>query len=169
MTTAQDQQSRRELLPGPFCGGAASAHEVDPRGAPGWFHLTVRHRDGCLHRPSKEILLLNADDLERWNRRAPAEQAARALPARGVDARLDTPAGLEPDFFLDGGTLPCFYASTVLAMGRVPPGFVAAPVEPTAEMVDAAEEAYMPFGDMALAIQSAVAAAPRPPAAQEGA
>lgn len=58
-------------------------------------------------------------------------------------------------------------AAQVQAMGRVPPGFVAVPVELTAEMVDAAEEAYMPFGDMALAIQSAIAAAPRPPAAQE--
>lgn len=55
-------------------------------------------------------------------------------------------------------------AAQVQAMGRVPPGFVAVPMEPTAEMVDAAEEAYMPFGDMALAIQSAIAAT-RPPEA----
>lgn len=60
-----------------------------------------------------------------------------------------------------------FTAAQVLAMGRVPPGFVAVPVELTAEMVDAAEEAYMPFGDMDLAIQSAIAVAPQPPAAQE--
>lgn len=36
------------------------------------------------------------------------------------------------------------------------------PVEPTPEMVDAAQEAYMPFGDMQLAIQLAIAAAPQP-------
>lgn len=62
---------------------------------------------------------------------------------------------------------PIYTAAQVLAMGRVPLGFVAVPMELTAEMVDAAEEAYMPFGDMALAIQSAIAVAPRPPASQE--
>lgn len=39
-------------------------------------------------------------------------------------------------------------------------GFVLVPVEPTPEMVKAAEEAYMPFGDMDLAIQMAIAASP---------
>ena len=34
------------------------------------------------------------------------------------------------------------------------------PVEPTPEMVEAAEDAYMPFGDMELAIQMALLAAP---------
>ena len=34
------------------------------------------------------------------------------------------------------------------------------PVEPTPEMVEAAESAYMPFGDMELAIRMAVLAAP---------
>lgn len=34
------------------------------------------------------------------------------------------------------------------------------PAEPTAEMVEAAEEAYMPFGDMDLAIRMAVLTAP---------
>ncbi len=38
--------------------------------------------------------------------------------------------------------------------------FKCVPVEPTAEMVDAASEAYMPFGDMALAIQAAIVYAP---------
>lgn len=32
----------------------------------------------------------------------------------------------------------------------------------TTEMIEAAEEAYMPFGDMGLAIQCALAAAPQP-------
>lgn len=35
----------------------------------------------------------------------------------------------------------------------------------TPEMIEAAEEAYMPFGDMGLAIQCALAAAPQPPEA----
>lgn len=34
------------------------------------------------------------------------------------------------------------------------------PVEPTDEMVSAAEDAYMPFGDMELAIRMAILAAP---------
>ncbi len=41
-------------------------------------------------------------------------------------------------------------------------GYALVPVEPTPEMVDAAQEAYMPFGDMQLAIQLAIAAAPQP-------
>jgi len=44
----------------------------------------------------------------------------------------------------------------------VPAGYSLVPVEPSAEMVDAAQEAYMPFGDMQLAIQLAIAAAPQP-------
>ena len=44
----------------------------------------------------------------------------------------------------------------------VPAGYALVPAEPTPEMVDAAQEAYMPFGDMALAIQLAIAAAPQP-------
>lgn len=42
---------------------------------------------------------------------------------------------------------------------HVPAGYALVPVEPSAEMVDAAQEAYMPFGDMQLAIQLAIAAA----------
>lgn len=44
----------------------------------------------------------------------------------------------------------------------VPAGYALVPVEPTPEMVDAAQEAYMPFGDMQIAIQLAIAAAPQP-------
>jgi hypothetical protein len=44
----------------------------------------------------------------------------------------------------------------------VPAWYALVPVEPTPEMVDAAQEAYMPFGDMQLAIQLAIAAAPQP-------
>ena len=44
----------------------------------------------------------------------------------------------------------------------VPAGYALVPVEPSAEMVDSAQESYMPFGDMQLAIQLAIAAAPQP-------
>lgn len=56
------------------------------------------------------------------------------------------------------------FARAVLAKwGQpVPAWYALVPVEPSAEMVDAAQEAYMPFGDMQLAIQLAIAAAPQP-------
>lgn len=57
------------------------------------------------------------------------------------------------------------FASAVLAKcgaQPVPAGYALVPAEPSAEMVDAAQEAYMPFGDMQLAIQLAIAAAPQP-------
>ena len=41
-------------------------------------------------------------------------------------------------------------------------GFVLVPVEPTPEMVSAAEEAHMPFGDMDIALRMAMLAAPAP-------
>ena len=43
---------------------------------------------------------------------------------------------------------------------RCPEGWKCVPVEPTTEMVDAASEMYMPFGDMGAAIQAAVVYAP---------
>lgn len=48
----------------------------------------------------------------------------------------------------------------------VPAWYALVPVEPTPEMVDAAQEAYRPFGDMQLAIQLAIAAAPQPVACE---
>ena len=41
-------------------------------------------------------------------------------------------------------------------------GFVLVPVEPTPEMVSAAEEAHMPFGDMEIALRMAMLATPAP-------
>ena len=65
-----------------------------------------------------------------------------------------------------GYILPISFARAVLpkwgAQPVVPAGYALVPAEPTPEMVDAAQEAYMPFGDMALAIQLAIAAAPQP-------
>lgn len=44
----------------------------------------------------------------------------------------------------------------------VPEGWKLVPVEPTDEMVEAALDAHMPFGDMKLAIASANLSAPKP-------
>ncbi len=72
------------LLPCPFCGGPASAHEVNPKEAPGWVHLTVAHTPDCFYRAPKETLLLSAADLERWNWRAELE-ARKPLPLSDDD------------------------------------------------------------------------------------
>lgn len=47
-------------------------------------------------------------------------------------------------------------------------GFVLVPVEPTPEMVSAAEEAHMPFGDMDIALRMAILSAPSAPATVQG-
>lgn len=53
---------------------------------------------------------------------------------------------------------------------QVPPGYALVPVEPTEEMIEAAEEAYMPFGAMELAYAAMLSAAPKDlvAAAQQG-
>lgn len=59
-----------------------------------------------------------------------------------------------------------FHVSKVVldALLTAPPGWRLVPVEPTAEMIEAAEGAHMPFGDMHLAITSAILSAPEPKA-----
>ena len=47
-------------------------------------------------------------------------------------------------------------------------GFVLVPVEPTPEMVRAAEEAHMPFGDMDIALRMAILSAPSVTATAQG-
>lgn len=50
----------------------------------------------------------------------------------------------------------------------VPDGYALVPVEPTPEMVSAAEEAHMPFGEMDIALRMAILSAPTAqPAAQQ--
>ena len=53
---------------------------------------------------------------------------------------------------------------------QVPPGYALVPVEPTKAMIEAAEEAYMPFGAMELAYAAMLSAAPKDlvAAAQQG-
>ena len=50
----------------------------------------------------------------------------------------------------------------------IPDGWVMVPVEPTPEMVSAAEEAHMPFGDMDIALRMAILSAPSAPATVQG-
>lgn len=191
MTTPQDQQSR-ELLPCPFCGREAMmSHSRDGEvcnvRCAGW------SVGNCLG--AGPNCYTEADAAAGWNRRAPVEQAARALPARGVDPMLDTPAGMEPVGYMidwpdepelghyfaekanDGARSQALHTATqVQAMGRVPPGWQAVPVEPTEEMARAfrADDAPHYFvmttlrcADFGERYRAALAAAPRPPAAQE--
>ena len=58
------------------------------------------------------------------------------------------------------------HAEQVLVM--VPAGWKLVPVEPTPEMVRAAEEAHMPFGDMDIALRMAILSAPSAPATVQG-
>ena len=48
------------------------------------------------------------------------------------------------------------------ALLTAPPGWKLVPIPPTEEMIDAASDAHMPFGDMHFAITSAILAAPEP-------
>lgn len=93
-----------------------------------------------------------------------AWQAARALPA-----------GIEPVGWVDDGAIvfwedlppadgsDLFTAAQVRAMGRVPPGWQAVPVEPTEGMVVVGYKAQ----GMRTAYSAMLAAAPQPPAAPE--
>ena len=64
--------------------------------------------------------------------------------------------------YINDTTMDAWYgwqARASLPVG-VPDGWKLAPVEPTPEMVSAAEEAHMPFGDMDIALRMAILSAP---------
>lgn len=141
MTTAQDQQSR---YPAEFekwardRGLISSSHGLTTE----WSSLGVA--------------------LEAW-------QAARALPAGAGPlcylrpATATTPARAWQAWENDGTAQPVYTAVQVLAMGRVTPGWQAVPVEPTRPMMDAMHSSHA----MPVCYRAALAAAPRPPAAQK--
>ncbi|MBA0420350.1 hypothetical protein D7Y22_05135 [Stenotrophomonas maltophilia] len=63
---------------------------------------------------------------------------------------------------IEGGS---FRASldAIKAALTLPEGYVLVPAEPTEEMIAAAEDAHMPFGDMGFAISAAIGARPEVP------
>lgn len=72
---------------------------------------------------------------------------------------------INPDAGVEGYTADSMrdYARKAIAAQiaqAVPKGWKPVPFDPTPEMVDAAEDAHMPFGDMHLAIMMAINAAP---------
>lgn len=186
MTTAQDQQSR-ELLPCPFCGREAMiSHSRDGEvcnvRCAGW------SVGNCLG--AGPNCYTEAAAVAGWNSRAPAVQAARALPA--TSSVSNALSGVEPVAWLHVNRLgtsqtftsepppgfkaqcaPLYTAAKVLAMGRVPPGCVA--VE--RKILEDASESLGNFvsdhgwgdSDMAAAdnLSAVLAADPRPPAAQK--
>lgn len=101
-----------------------------------------------------------------------AMQAARALPA-SMKPVAEIYAGdlfrvnQGPDAEPVTGNHDLYTAAQVLAMGRVPPGWQAVPVEPTAEQINAAHERGF-FRQLAIPLYDAMLAeAPRPPIAQK--
>lgn len=167
MTTAQDQQSH-ELLPCPFCGSP---------------NVTLEHIQRSAYEAFCEFCGASGPcDSEQW--RAAKGWNARALPARGVDPMLDTPASMKPVAEIFAGDLfrvnqgpdaepvtgdhDLYTAAQVLAMGRVPPGWQAVPdaSNMTNEQAVAIAAIANCCGGIAYDIyRAALAAAPRPPAA----
>ncbi len=128
MTTAQDQQSRAEFPSGIAAASVLRAMAMNYRAGHLWDALDER---ACIN-AANEIDRLKAE-----------LQAARALPAGEPVAWIDMGAWppirwlegkVRADFRpLDGMAL--YTAAQVQAMGRVPPGHVAVPVEPTSKQV----------------------------------
>jgi hypothetical protein len=81
MSTAQDQQRRSEFQCGIAAASVLRAMAMNYRTGHAWDALDER---ACSNA---------ANEIDRLNSEL---EAARALPARGVDPMLDTPAGLEP-------------------------------------------------------------------------
>ncbi len=99
--------------------------------------------------------------------------AGRGAPAAGDGALLPIAAkshgawdGLEELLGLPDGT-EVYTAAQVQAMGRVPPGWQAVPVEPTGDMLAALSGEWHSSRHRPDRYAAMLAAAPRPPAAQE--
>lgn len=165
----------RELLPCPFCGREAMmSHSRDGEvcnvRCAGW------SVGNCLG--AGPNCYTEADAVAGWNRRAPVEEAARALPAdvkpagRALTETLDKRETTTTARLWFSDPVNCmwtglFTAAQVQAMGRVPPGRQAVPVEPTVEQINAAHAKGF-FRQLAIPLYHAMlAAAPRPPAAPE--
>lgn len=90
------------------------------------------------------------------------EQRARELLAVELEKDGNHPAAKairdgEPAY---GMRLQLAAIRAIIAALTPPEGYVLVPVEPTKEMVSAAADAYMPFGDMEFAIQAAISSRP---------
>ncbi len=124
--TAQDQQSRAEFPSGIAAASVLRAMAMNYRTGHAWDALDER---ACTS-AANEIDRLNAE-----------LQAARALPASmkpvaeiyaGDLFRVNQGADAEPVT----GDHDLYTAAQVLAMGRVPPGWQAVPVEPAIAIAD---------------------------------
>ena len=108
----------------------------------------IRYGDGC------EVEVVLASDYATLE----AELATVKKVAYGNMELLEENAKLRAE--LERRAAPDDHTEQALAM--VPDGWKLVPVEPTPEMVSAAEEAHMPFGDMDIALRMAMLAAPAP-------
>jgi len=182
MTTAQDQQSREAYEDGKWYWVEREGwHGEPPTIAPAFYKANCdswySHVFSGISTPYLKVL-------------EPCEmQAARALPAAEPVAGFQWPTlpprGQSSTIFDDGydeGWAKCLSevkamltAAQVLAMGRVPPGWQAVPMESTRSMKAAGRQALKgaadctSTGQAVIVFEAMCAAAPRPPAAQEGA
>lgn len=178
--TAQDQQSREAYEDGKWYWVEHEGwHGEPPTIAPACYKANCdawySHIFSGISTPYLKVL----EPCER--------QAARALPA-GVTPVAKIHKGKLtwsipwPEYSVDTALLTgghdLFTAAQVLAMGRVPPGWQAVPVEPTKEMKRGAQMAAMDHSDhgewltyewqdVLRTWKGLLAAAPRPPAAQQ--
>ena len=135
---------------------------------------------------AQDYAALEAERAEQWSLRREAEakvdtQAAIIAELQAELAKLR--AGQEPVAYITGQfagrcVIEAINRAAVLPTGMalysapqpsaVLAGFVLVPVEPTPEMVSAAEEAHMPFGDMDIALRMAILSAPSAQATVQG-
>lgn len=81
---------------------------------------------------------------------------ARLSPVLSQEGSFDA----DGDFVYNDDWVQGAWIGFRAALATPPAGYALVPVVPTDEMVDAASDAHMPFGDMRFAITSAILAAP---------
>lgn len=164
-----------ELKACPFCGGTeAFVERLDNVSA--YVQCDSKVSDGtwCLARgpvatqeSDDEELPGEAGAISAWNQQAVIEELRRSV------AQI---IGADEDTWPTHGNAPLAIAALVAVSraplaAQIPDGYALVPILPTPEMVRAAEEGHMPFGDMELAVRlailSAPAIAPAPPPVQQ--
>lgn len=114
----------------------------------------------------KEVAAMSKPNETGLEARYRIQVVREALASSDRDARL---ANMDAVTLLNEATKQVAALEAELAKQRaVLDGFVLVPVEPTPEMVSAAEEAHMPFGDMDIALRMAILSAPSTPATVQG-
>ncbi|HEL5026735.1 TPA: hypothetical protein UOA81_001926 [Stenotrophomonas maltophilia] len=93
------------------------------------------------------------------------EKRARELLAAQIETRQPRVAKMLRVGWLLTDFVPAVQDAVAAIIAALTPaeGYVLVPAEPTEEMIAAAEEAHMPYGDMGFAISAAIGARPEVP------